>query len=424
MTNFLLYLLKVSVAFSTLVICYRLCWRSLPFHRLNRALLLAFIPLSLLLPVLPITGFFWQNTVVTPLPWNSGGAFNALTQAKPVVQEVTAFPWPFLLCWVYGLGLSFFLLRFLFQTFQLLRLVRKAAVQNHGRAHLVPSPHPFIFSFFHWIFIPTDKGMLPEGPIWEHEKAHAALWHSVDLILASLFQALTWFNPLHLLYRAMVKSVHEYQADAKVLRQYKRSAYLTALLNDLLPEGQLSLSSSFKSVTIKNRIHMMTQNNSNNNRKGMRYAWLLPLSMALIFTLASFTGTPPAIFPLQKGEYGKITATFQQHIKVPQKGIDKTHGGIDISAKIGTNVHATGAGKVIKAQKEGAWGNLVIIDHGDGYVTYYAHLQNFTVKAGDQVRQGEVIGHVGVTGKSTGPHLHYEVHHNGKKVNPENYFSK
>ena len=86
------------------------------------------------------------------------------------------------------------------------------------------------------------------------------------------------------------------------------------------------------------------------------------------------------------------------------------------------DVYATGDGTVVKMGWETGYGNLIIVDHGFGYQTWYAHLQGFRTKLGKRVVRGEVIGAVGSTGKSTGPHLHYEVHVKGQVVNPVNYY--
>lgn len=97
------------------------------------------------------------------------------------------------------------------------------------------------------------------------------------------------------------------------------------------------------------------------------------------------------------------------------------HKGLDISNRLGTPVVASAEGTVIMAGHDGAYGDSVEIDHGGGIVTKYAHLQRATVKPGQWIRRGEVIGHVGMTGRTTGPHLHYEVRLNGVPVNPMRY---
>ena len=97
------------------------------------------------------------------------------------------------------------------------------------------------------------------------------------------------------------------------------------------------------------------------------------------------------------------------------------HSGIDFRGAIGTPIYATAQGLVMKAERSGGYGNHIVIDHGYGYKTLYAHLSQLDVKVGDRVDRGDLIGALGNTGRSSGPHLHYEVHHNGQPVNPRYY---
>jgi len=108
---------------------------------------------------------------------------------------------------------------------------------------------------------------------------------------------------------------------------------------------------------------------------------------------------------------------FRRH---PVLGYNKMHKGIDFGAPRGTPIYAAGDGVVQKAGKFSSYGNYVRIKHRAGLETAYAHLNGFKagVKAGSRVKQGQVIGYVGTTGRSTGPHLHYEIMMNGKQVNP------
>ena len=102
----------------------------------------------------------------------------------------------------------------------------------------------------------------------------------------------------------------------------------------------------------------------------------------------------------------------------PVLGYRKMHKGVDFAAPRGTPVLAAGTGVVERANRFGSFGNYIRIRHTDGYKTAYAHLKGFAVKKGQRVKQDQVIGYVGTTGRSTGPHLHYEVHHHGKAINP------
>jgi murein DD-endopeptidase MepM/ murein hydrolase activator NlpD len=105
----------------------------------------------------------------------------------------------------------------------------------------------------------------------------------------------------------------------------------------------------------------------------------------------------------------------------PFLGTPAFHPGLDLAGAVGTHVHATADGKVLRAGWDGGYGNLVEIDNGHGIVTRFGHLSKILVKAGQRVHRGQLIGLMGSTGRSTGPHLHYEVRVNGKAVNPEKF---
>jgi murein DD-endopeptidase MepM/ murein hydrolase activator NlpD len=124
--------------------------------------------------------------------------------------------------------------------------------------------------------------------------------------------------------------------------------------------------------------------------------------------------TTPSIRPLRGGW---LSSRYGRRVD-PFTGRMAFHRGIDFSASIGTPIFATASGTVTRASRHGSLGNLVEIDHGNGFVSRYGHLNGFTVKKGDTVERGDIIGHLGNTGRSTGPHLHYEVVHNGRSENP------
>jgi len=98
------------------------------------------------------------------------------------------------------------------------------------------------------------------------------------------------------------------------------------------------------------------------------------------------------------------------------------HAGMDFAAAVGANIYATGNGRVVTAGWKQGYGNCVEINHGFGYLTLYGHMSAIKVRNGQSVKRGDVIGLVGSTGKSTGPHLHYEVHLRGEIMNPQNYY--
>ncbi|MBM3708020.1 MAG: hypothetical protein FJW69_06745 [Actinobacteria bacterium] len=118
---------------------------------------------------------------------------------------------------------------------------------------------------------------------------------------------------------------------------------------------------------------------------------------------------------------GVLTSGFGNRIS-PFTGIVRFHGGIDIGANPGAPVIAAAGGEVIQAEYMGGYGYTILIYHGGGFTTVYGHLSGFAVSKGQKVKQGQVIGYVGSTGFTTGPHLHFEVRINGIQKNPMNYF--
>ena len=129
----------------------------------------------------------------------------------------------------------------------------------------------------------------------------------------------------------------------------------------------------------------------------------------------------PAIQPVSNKELTRIASGFGMRIH-PIYGIAKMHQGLDFTAPQGTPIYATGDGVVTQAGYNTGGGNEVVINHGYGYETKYLHMVRIKARDGQRVKRGEVIGWVGNTGASTGPHCHYEVHINGNPVDPVYFF--
>jgi len=131
--------------------------------------------------------------------------------------------------------------------------------------------------------------------------------------------------------------------------------------------------------------------------------------------LADLTSTP-TLWPV----VGHLTGSFGERMD-PFSGEGAFHTGVDISSQYGDAVRVSADGMVIESGDHSGYGRLVVVDHGFGVTTYYGHLSSFNVLVGQQLRRGDTIGNVGVSGRSTGPHVHYEVRINGAPVNPMRY---
>jgi murein DD-endopeptidase MepM/ murein hydrolase activator NlpD len=139
----------------------------------------------------------------------------------------------------------------------------------------------------------------------------------------------------------------------------------------------------------------------------------LRLMPTMSFADSTYT---PAIWPVM----GHITDSFGERLD-PFSGEGAFHRGVDVASDYGAPVHATADGIVTIAETHSGYGRLVVIDHGFGITTWYAHLSSFSAIAGARVKRGEVVGYTGISGRSTGPHVHYEVRMNNAPVNPWRY---
>ena len=129
----------------------------------------------------------------------------------------------------------------------------------------------------------------------------------------------------------------------------------------------------------------------------------------------------PAIQPVLNKDLKHMASGYGWRID-PVYHIRRFHEGMDFSAPVGTDIFATGNGTVVYSGWRQGYGETIEIDHGFGYLTRYAHCHKLFVRVGQKVKRGDVIALVGNTGKSTGPHVHYEVHYQGRPIDPRNYY--
>lgn len=441
MSNPLIYLIQVTFVFSLLYIVFRLCLSRLTFHTVNRYLLLSLIPVSFLFPL--VNGLFPSiSQVIIDVPLYEGIIFNELV--NPDNQELyipnsTINYWSFLTV-LYYLGVGFSFLRLLINIRKLIRVKQKSTVYLKKGYKLVVSNSPQIFSFFNWIFIPKEKKDNYDYIILEHEKAHIKLKHSIDVVLTEFYITLFWFNPFVYFFRNSLKSIHEFQADNSVIsKKIKPSDYLQQLLQNLEINKPNTMSSYFNYPILKRRINMITKTKSTQFTK-LRYLLILPICALFLLAFVKpnaeeiplvntidvleINNSIPSLFPVKNKSKADITSLFGIKREHPKSKKATVHGGIDIRAEIGTPIIATADGTISKATLEGDWGNLIVITHTNEYETWYAHLNGFNVKENQTVKKGEIIGYVGNTGLSTGPHLHYEVKHKGERVDPIDYIAQ
>lgn len=424
MSNYFYYLFNVSCIFTILYIAYCVLFHRLTFHSVNRALLLLIIVISFIIPAIEL-GFTIPIFTENAIP-----QFNELVSLENTVLSSKASlnhesNYITVLFIVYCVVSIMFVLRFVFNAFKLTQLKQNSESYRDNGFVYIYTNLPLTFSFYHWIFIPiSDKTTIHETVI-QHEKLHAKLGHTIDLMVTEMVIALLWFNPFVYLFRKSIKTVHEYQVDSIIVKNdSQRITYFQLILSNLESQHRmLSLSTYFNGLTIKNRIKMMSKNNST-KKQMVRYLLFLPIIALVSMSFTRSNGELPKQFPIKKTDNYKITSTFGQEMYNQFTKKNVVHNGIDIAAKKGTPIIATASGKVKSVVNKKGWGNLVIIDHGNGYESWYSHLNSFNVKTGDVVNMGDNIGTVGDTGYATGPHLHFEIRKNGKSLDPLDFVQK
>ncbi|RYZ29975.1 MAG: M23 family metallopeptidase [Chitinophagaceae bacterium] len=144
--------------------------------------------------------------------------------------------------------------------------------------------------------------------------------------------------------------------------------------------------------------------------------------LKLINNKEELLASTPAIQPVSNKDLNRIASGFGYRVDPVYKTI-KLHAGLDFAAPQGTPIYATADGTIkLAGFSDGGYGNHVVINHGYGYETVYGHMVRIKARTGQRIKRGEIIGWVGSTGKSTGPHCHYEVHKNGQKLDPVYFF--
>ena len=269
-----------------------------------------------------------------------------------------------------------------------------------------------------------------------HELAHVKRSDPRLFAVLSAARILFWFNPFVKRIAARAELAAEQSADALVLeRGADRRAYAACFVEGLRYAAERAQRSSiaipaftpFDRKSRRMRLDAILSGTLETARAPSRLAAVATVFAAcgLAFGQAALAVQPapraPAMLEIMPVE-GEITLVFGKTFKDKSGQNRKAHEGVDIKAASGTTVVAPGDGVVLEAtdeyQGQPAWGKVVVVDHGGGLVTRYAHLSAYDVKKGERVRAGEKIAEVGETGVVTGPHLHFETIVDGVRVDP------
>ena len=434
------YLFETTIIISCFYFFYELFLKRDTWFGFNRFFLLFGVIFSLLVPLLDFSASVDLAHSKNQFEFNEYLYIrNTVNNLKEqTIESVSHVNFIFL---IYLFITGLYLLRFVYQFYKIIKTINAYEIINYKNKQLVlMNDNTSPFSFFNYIFISKDD--YDSNELLQHEIVHARQLHSIDVILLELLLVFQWFNPFMYRYRRAFKEIHEYLADRGVLKaNQNKIAYQKLILEQIEKSFKVNLASHFNYSLTKNRIKMITRINSSKAAK-LKLLLIVPFTVFLLSAFTIETSTEkvfntvqlqtiekstkaPSIFPVKKIDGVEISSGFGMRMH-PIYKIIRMHNAVDIVAPKRTAVFATADGMIRKVKqnhREGkGYGRYIIIDHEGGYSTLYAQLSGYNVKEGVVVKQGDIIGYVGSSGISTGPHLHYEVMKDGENVNPEDYF--
>nr|WP_298999690.1 peptidoglycan DD-metalloendopeptidase family protein [uncultured Allomuricauda sp.] len=431
MESFFTFLLKSSLIPLLFLVSYHFFLRRETFFTSNRVFLIIGLTASFIVPFITIT-----KTTYVPRATMSSGSNIAPSEIGAQLDTETSFNSLFPVLVIYLMGVLYFGLKLLFQIRTIQNLKKNGNILtedscHHVRTHSQISP----FSFFKYIFYnPRQYDQNELNTIISHEKVHVRQLHSLDILFTEIILILQWFNPAVWFYKTALKQNLEYIADLEACNSHQnKKEYQYLMLKQATGNQDITIANPFFNSIIKKRIVMLNQSKSKriNLLKLLLVLPLLGLFLVGFNTkeTVEFSDTttngvsiyePPISFisPIKAKDIKKVSSSFGPARNPFTKDMD-FHSGIDLVAESGKNVLASADGKVELSATDTNNGNYIVIKHKDSYSTKYLHLKDRTVEAGDKVAKGQIIGHVGSTGKSTGTHLHFEVLQFKKPLNPE-----
>ncbi len=438
------YILKVNLVIMAGWLLYRLAFRRLTFFQWNRFYLLGSVVLSFILPLLRLPrGSRMAAVDLGGIEWEY--VDQLIKSPAPLLPESAGISSHLLFFGIYLAGIIVMLVLFFWKFLKIKRQTRGAELlYNDGIKVFVHDGKNGSFTLLRRVYLDRYTWENKLSYVCRHEMIHASEFHFFDLVFMSFVGVLLWFNPFVFLLLRSVRENHEYLADDHSCREPGAlTGYLACLRDETIRRYSPAIESYFKSSTIKKRIIMLTNHHSKSHKRWLYLSTLPVVALILlafqapvdqgVFTpvrvldakpgiTSSLSGEIPSLFPLPDQYREKVTWGY--HVKAinPITKKETLHEGVDIGAPMGTSVYAAAGGIVKKAELLEGWGNLLVIEHSEGYSTFYAHLEGFRVKAGESVKKGQEVATVGSTGRSTGPHLHYEIRKEGTQVNPADYY--
>ncbi|MDM8160945.1 M23/M56 family metallopeptidase [Labilibaculum sp. K2S] len=439
-----IYLLESGICLAGFYLAYKLLLAGDTFVARNRWYLLLITLLSLIIPLL---SFSWGAESFSMLNQFTGEFEQSFqTEFIPftdIDSKVSSFSMISLLLILYFIGVLLSLFRIVRHVFHLVKLIQANEIRICNGLKIVSvNENSSPYSFFGYVFL--NPQLLPESEqehVLLHESIHARQYHSLDLLFIELVKTVLWFNPfIYLVNRSLIE-IHEYLADRECLYEgIDKVNYQKSLLRNVESQMMFALTSSFNSSLTLKRIKMIKKINTSQ----LAHLKIILVIPVLLISLLSFSFSESApqflegnfdkfypveqlSFPLKQGEKIFISSGYGERIHPITK--KKTfHNGMDVAAPKGTPVLSVSDGIVSKVNNQfvqgKGYGRFVIIDHQNGFSSLYSQMDSYSVKEGQKVSKGDLVGTIGTSGLTTGPHLHFELKKDGKLVNPADFFEK
>ncbi len=436
MTDFILYSIKSGLCLAILYGFYKLVLAKETHVKRNRTYLLIAILFSLVLPSINVTIEHEDLAKANQIVWEFENSIeDQLIVVDSDSSQEIIFDSVFWMSLIYSLGVITILGRLILNLVSIIKIIRANEIKKEGDLNLIyleqaHSP----YSFFNYVFLnPSILSKTENKQILLHESIHSKQLHSIDLLIIELVKAFFWFNPIIYLLKNALVEVHEYCADqACVVDDTNKIGYQQCLLHHIESKMNFNLTSAFKSSLTLKRIKMIKKSNTS-VWAHLKLVLILPV---LIISMLSFdyseinlenpeNKTVPTevefTSPIKPSVKARVSSPYGKRMH-PIKKKMIFHRGIDIAAPKGTPIYAVADGVVKKLQTkhvEGkAYGRFIIIQHEGDIASLYSQMEAYAVELGENVRKGDLIGFVGTSGVSTGPHLHFEIKKNGENINP------
>ncbi|WP_372645891.1 M23/M56 family metallopeptidase [Ancylomarina sp.] len=436
MTDFILYSIKSGLCLALFYGFYQLVLAKETHVKRNRIYLLAAILFSLVLPSINFTIEHDKLAKVNQVVWEFENSIeDQLLVVDSDSSQETIFDSTFWMTLLYSLGVLTILGRLILNLVSIFKIIRANEIKKEGDLNLIYLEQALSpYSFFNYVFLnPSILSKTENKQILLHESIHSKQLHSIDLLIIELLKAIFWFNPIIYLLKNALVEVHEYCADqACVIDDTNKIGYQQCLLQHIESKMNFNLTSAFKSSLTLKRIKMIKKSNTS----VWAHLKLILIFPVLIVSMLSFdyseikaddsetnVSTSKAIFssPIKPAEKVWISSPYGYRMH-PIKKKKLYHAAVDIAAPKGTPIYAIADGLVKKLQAnhvEGkAYGRFIIIQHEGNIASLYSQMDAYSVELGEKVHKGDVIGFVGTSGVSTGPHLHFEIKKNGENINP------